>query len=80
MEIGRKIYYNSTTGEILADTGERQGNVIETTLAQDLVNYPQLQGVTIDFIQLAYGERAEEFANMTSYSVNPTTKQLTINP
>lgn len=82
-EIGRKIYYDVSTGAVLCDTGERQGFVCETTQADDFAAYPQLSEVdpaTVGIIQLAYGERADEFANMVSMSVDPATGILTITP
>jgi hypothetical protein len=32
--IGRTLYYDKTTGNVLCDTGEREGGVIETTDTQ----------------------------------------------
>lgn len=81
--IGRKIYYDKLTGNVLVVTGEMQGNVRETTIEEDFVVYPQLIGkdpATIDFIQLSFGERANEFANIGSMHVDPITKTLIIYP
>jgi hypothetical protein len=39
MKIGRRIYYN-TSGEVIIDTGERMGNVIETSRLDDEKLYP----------------------------------------
>ncbi|WP_405175096.1 hypothetical protein MHI27_27475 [Paenibacillus sp. FSL H8-0261] len=36
MQIGRKIYYDNATGNVLVDTGERSSDVVETTQALDL--------------------------------------------
>jgi hypothetical protein len=82
-QIGRKIYYDVSTGTVLCDTGERQGAVVETTQSDDFSVYPQLTEVdpaTIGVIQMAYGERADEFANMVSMSVDPATGILIITP
>ena len=58
MKIGRKIYYFKLTGVVILNTGEREGCVVETTLADDILNYPSLQNIssdTISFIQCDYG-------------------------
>lgn len=41
MQIGRKIYYDNATGNVLVDTGEHSGDV-ETTQALDLTVYKAL--------------------------------------
>lgn len=83
LQIGRKIYYEKMSGNVLVDTGERFGDVFETTKELEFSVYPQLMGkdpTTIDFIQLAYGERYAEFLNMGSLHIDPVTKILTIYP
>ena len=80
MDIGRKIYYDKLTGNILQDTGERSGDVVETTIIEDANTLTQLQGQEVGVIQLQYGERYSEFLNMGSMSVNPSTKEFTIYP
>lgn len=42
MEIGRRIYFDKLTGNVLVNTGERSGNVIETTVEYDLQVYKAL--------------------------------------
>lgn len=42
-QIGRKIYYELSTGNVILDTGERQGDVIATTTDQDFQAYTALQ-------------------------------------
>ena len=36
MQIGRRIYYDKTTGNVILDTGEREGHVVPTTVEQVL--------------------------------------------
>lgn len=65
MEIGRKIYFDKATGNVLQDCGERQGDVIETTLDQDFQAHTTLQPYqqsAVGVIQLNYGEDAQNFA------------------
>lgn len=64
--IGRRLYYLKTTGEVIQDTGERTGWVVETTVEQDFATYLALQELvpdTVGMIQLEYGaydaDRAE---------------------
>jgi hypothetical protein len=77
--IGRKIYYDKTTGNVILDTGERQGAVVETTIDQDFETYQVLKERvrdTVGVIQLEYGQYAADFAQCNGYRVNPETKTL----
>jgi hypothetical protein len=77
--IGRKIYYDKTTGNVLVDTGEMMGAVIETTVDQDFETYQALKERvrdTVGVIQLEFGQYAEDFAQCNGYRVNPETKTL----
>lgn len=79
MKIGKKIYYDALTGNVLVDTGERQGFVIETTTDQDFQTYQTLierARETIGIIQLEYGQYAQDFAECNGYRVNPNTLEL----
>ena len=73
MQIGRKIYYELATGNIIADTGDRTGSVIETTTVQDFAAYSALVErvpETVGMIQLEYGQYAQDFAECNGYHVN----------
>ncbi|MCL6442087.1 MAG: hypothetical protein K6T83_01250 [Alicyclobacillus sp.] len=64
MQIGRKVYYELATGNVILDTGERQGAVVETTEEQDFAMYAALQPYqqsAVGVIQLAYGQDAQNF-------------------
>lgn len=83
MNVGRKIYYEIATGNVILDTGERKGSVVPTTKEHDFSVYPVLIGKNIndyDYLELNYGERGNEFINYGSLKVNPITKELTIYP
>ena len=74
MDIGRKIYYDKATGDVLQDCGARMGSVIATTQAQDFQSFVSLQPYlqsAVGIIQLAYDERSAEFQNMGSIHVDP---------
>jgi hypothetical protein len=69
VNIGRRIYYEVETGIVLWDKGEMSGNVFETTVEEDINTNPALQNKNIDYIDLAYGERSEEFKNIGSMKI-----------
>ena len=76
MYIGRKIYYEKLTGNVIVDTGERCGNVVETTTEQDFAMYTSLQRYVpeqVGMIQLEYGQYREEFMTCTGYRVDVET-------
>lgn len=79
MEIGRKIYYDKFTGNVLQDSGERSGNVIETTIEQDFQIYVSLQErvpSTVGCVQLSYGQEKEKFIAGYGYRVDVETEEL----
>ena len=64
MQIGRRIYYDKATGNIILDTGERSGDVVETAVEQDFAAYAALAERvpdTVGHVQLQYGEYAQDF-------------------
>lgn len=83
MQIGRKIYYEKTTGSIALITGEMVGEVRQTTKEENFLFYPQLIGKNIDdydFIQYEYGYRDDEFANMGGAKYDIANSMLIIYP
>lgn len=79
MQIGRRIYYDLATGNIVVDTGERSGSVVETTIEQDFASYAVLAErvpSTVGVLQLEYGHYAEDFATCNGYRVDPNTEQI----
>lgn len=79
MNIGRKIYYDNKTGIVLIDTGERSGDVIETTVDQDFEVYVSLAErvrETVEVMTLEYGEYAQDFQTGRLKGVDPITKEL----
>ena len=79
MKIGKRIYYDNQTGEVILDTGERSGNVVPTTVERDIEVFKQLSNRnrdTFDYIELEYGQYREDFLHATSYQVNPKTREL----
>jgi hypothetical protein len=77
--IGRKVYYDKATGNVIVDTGEMMGAVVETTIDQDFETYQALKERvrdTVGVIQLEYGQYAGDFAQCNGYRVNPETLEL----
>ncbi|CAI6086704.1 hypothetical protein [Cohnella sp. JJ-181] len=73
MELGRRIYYDKATGNVVQDTGERAGSVVETTVEQDFESYQALKErdpETVGVLQLEYGQYAEDFMTATGYRVD----------
>lgn len=80
MQIGRRIYFDKKTGNVIQDTGERQGDVVEATPEQDIEVFRSLSERnrdTFDYIELPYGEYQQDFMDsQENYRVNPETKEL----
>lgn len=72
-QIGRRIYYDKATGNVIIDTGERAGNVVETTVQQDFLTYSALSEripETVGMIQLEYGQFVQDFMECNGYRVD----------
>lgn len=77
--LGKKIYYLKENGNIILDTGEAEGWVLQTTVEQDWEIYEELQKYTkdsVDCIELKFGEFKTEFNECTSYKVDVAKKEL----
>lgn len=64
-QIGPKIYYELSTGNVIQNTGQHQGDVVSTTEAQDFTMYTALQPYqqnSVGVIQLNFGDYAQNFA------------------
>ncbi|OUS70314.1 hypothetical protein B1748_29200 [Paenibacillus sp. MY03] len=79
LQIGRKIYYELESGNVIVDTGDRSGSVVETTVEQDYTSYIALADrvpSSVGMIQLEYGQYVEDFAQCNGYRVDPDTQQV----
>ncbi|KTR27889.1 hypothetical protein RSA11_04285 [Exiguobacterium indicum] len=79
MKVGRKIYYDKTSGNVLVDTGEKSGDVVETTTDQDVANFKALferNRDSFEFLKLEYGQYAQDFAECNGYRVDPQTREI----
>ena len=80
--VGRKVYFDIITGEVLVVTSEMEGDVLGTTVEQDINIYKVLSERNIDsfdVIELEFGEYAKDFMSSNKYSVNVDTKELLFN-
>jgi hypothetical protein len=79
MNIGRRIYYELATGNVIVDTGERSGSVVETTMEQDFASYAALSArvlETVGLLQLEYGQYAEDFTTCNGYRIDPDREKV----
>lgn len=79
VQIGRKVFYELATGNVIVDTGERQGFVGTTTIEQDINAYQLLSERnrdTFDILELPFGAYSQDFAECNGYRVNVETKTL----
>jgi hypothetical protein len=64
VEVGRKIYYEKNTGNVILNTGERSGDVVQTTDEEDFSTYSALAErvpETVGVIRLEYGAFASDY-------------------
>jgi hypothetical protein len=80
MNVGRRIYWDKATGNVIQDTGERSGNVVATTVEQDFVVYASLTErvpATVGVLELDYGQYASDFQEANGrYRVDPATGKI----
>lgn len=78
MQIGRKVYYELNTGNVIQDTGEMQGSVIETTIDEDFqayVNLSERVKESVGYVQLEYGQYRENFGKYP-YHIDIETQEI----
>jgi hypothetical protein len=78
VKLGRKIYYDKYSGNVLVDTGEMSGDVRETTTEEDFAIYTALSGrnpATVGCLRIPYGQDRDKFAQY-AYHVDPTTEKI----
>lgn len=78
MQIGRKIYFDISTGNVIVSIGELEGIQNESTVEQDIFAFPKLgerNRESFDFIKLSLGAYAQDFAEGRLIGVNLETKE-----
>ena len=79
VRIGRKIFYDSVTGEVIIDSGQYDNALKEKSIEELIETYAVLSErnrKTFDVIELEYDQYAQDFAESNGYRVSPETKQL----
>ncbi|WP_339194554.1 hypothetical protein MKY95_23115 [Paenibacillus sp. FSL P4-0176] len=64
MKIGRKVYYEKGTGNVIWVTDQRMGMVVETTVEQDFAFYSALAGrvpETVGLLQLEFNDYSADY-------------------
>lgn len=77
--IGRRIYYDLTTGNIIIDTGESFGAVSSKSTEEEINDYKVLSErnrSTFGVVELQYGQFAQDFAECVGYRINPQSKEI----
>lgn len=78
--VGRKIYYDKNTFEVLTITNEVAGQgVVTTTVNQDFEAYSKLKERTkssVGVIELEYGQYQQDFFECSDIRINPSTLAL----
>ena len=83
MNVGRRLYFDKVTGELIVDTGERSGDVLPHDVNRDFALLPELKGKLLDdvvYTDLEFGDRKEEFTQMHKITLDVTTLSLQIQP
>lgn len=63
MNIGKRVYFDVKTGEVILNTGERSGWVVQTTIEDDIRAFKVLSERnrdTFDFLEFEYGAHREQ--------------------
>lgn len=78
-KVGRKIYYDLSNGNVILDTGDRIGAIVDTSVEQDIMDYTVLSErnrESFDVLELPFGAFSQDFAECSGYRINPQTKEL----
>lgn len=83
MEIGSKIYYEKSTGNVVLTVGDMQGFIVESTFDDDFLTYTKLKDYNKDqigLIKLEFGQLSklleENKANSYKVDVSKQTHEL----
>lgn len=79
MQVGKKIYYEKSSGNVILEIEEVQGSAAETTIEEDFASFVALsQRVpsTVGCLQLNFGDLSTEFAACSGYRVDITSNTI----
>ncbi|MFS1511893.1 hypothetical protein VQL36_05575 [Chengkuizengella sp. SCS-71B] len=78
--IGRKLYFDILTGEVILHIDEKIGQfVVETTKEQDFAMYDILAARNpeqVDFVQLEFGENRGDFEKASGFRIDLETNEV----
>ena len=63
MNVGKRLFYDTSTGGIIVNTGDRSGDIRETTPQEDIAVYKELSErveSTYSWMDFTYGAHREE--------------------
>ncbi|OCA87277.1 hypothetical protein [Pseudobacillus wudalianchiensis] len=72
-KVGRRLFYDKATGNLLVNTGEKLGAVVQTTVEQDIASYKVLserERESFGVIDLPFGRRSQDFIEAVDARVN----------
>lgn len=78
VNIQRKIYFDISTGNVIIDTGERSGDVVDTSTEQDFAIYAELSirvPETVGMVSVPFGSESEKFAKYL-FHIDPATLEI----
>lgn len=76
MKVGRKIYYDKLTGNVIVSTSEMHGDVVPTSMEYDMMLYKELSErnpETVGLTELSYGAYSEDFEASIGYTIDVVT-------
>lgn len=79
MNVGRMLFYDIESGEVIVDTGTWLNVKKKKNVEEQIVTYKALSErnrESFDVIELEYGQYEQDFAKSIGYRVNPETKEL----
>jgi hypothetical protein len=82
LQIGRRLFYDLSNGNVICNTGEREGAVVTTTIEEDLSTFSELAGRTTNntgHVDYTYGDSRFNGGYATAY-IDPGTQALTLYP
>lgn len=75
MNVGRMIFYDKISGEVIVNTGQYENIAVKKTAEQQIATFTALSErnrETFDVIELPFGFRAQDFAECIGYRVDVT--------
>lgn len=79
MDIGRRVYYETETGNVIFVKEQASGETVQTTIEQDFRFYSVLKErtqETVSVLELPYGAHEQDFKECNGYRVNLETLEL----